>query len=132
MGKRKARNKAQKSHRVKLWSDLTGKPSRVKKVFPNHMSADFIKPRGGIERDLHKELNRSHIDSLTRDETIPITIISKEQLLAEAFVIPRIEAQRLKRNIILNNGEVRKELWHEIKLEEDEVRKLSLCFYTSK
>lgn len=132
MGKKKARNKAQKSHRVKLWSDLTGKPSRIKKVFPNHMSADFVKPRGGIAKDLHYDLNRSHIKSLSNNLPIPTTIISEEQYLAEAFVIPLVEVGRLKRNVVLRNGEVKKELWHEIKLEENDHRKLSLCFYAAK
>lgn len=63
---------------------------------------------------------------------IPKTLFTYEQVMAEAFVLPKIETNRLKRQVKDNNGEIKKQVWHEIKLEENDHRKLSLCFYAAK
>lgn len=130
MGKR--RRIPNRTKRVPRWQDLGGGESKIRAVFPKHYSAMMVKPRGGqpVSQEAFKELYNSHVGRY--DEDIPPTRLSQEQILAEAFVLPSVELMRLKRMVALRNGEMRKEPWHELILQQDEHRKLSLCFYANK
>lgn len=139
MGKRRRRNV--KSTGLKQHSEQ-GKPSP--RVFPKRYCADYIRPRGGIAKDVHFVLNRRHIESAGVPDSgqsgsvrtvngvetvagrphsptpIPASKLSKSQLLAEAFVLPRIEVARLRNWAINNNGEIVSIPWQHIVLEKTE------------
>jgi hypothetical protein len=124
MGKR-TRNKGQKNRRVARWHDLTGTDTTTRTVFPKHMSAMMVKPRGGqpVSREAFKELYSSHVKGIGQ---------SMSDLVAECLHVPEEEKRRLKRLIILKDGSMQKEPWHEIKLNESEYRKVSIFFYARK
>jgi len=151
MGKR--RKPITRKKMVPRWHDLNGEDSKIRTVFPKHYSSMMVKPRGGqpVSQAAFKELYSSHTRSLTQTtmyvdedtegqffkivgegEPIPPTLLTQEQILADAFVLPQVELLRLKRMVALRNGEIKKELWHELILQEDQFRKLSLCFYANK
>ena len=85
----------------------------------------MVKPRGGqpVSREAFKELYSSHVKGIGQ---------SMSDLVAECLHVPEEEKRRLKRLIILKDGSMKKEPWHEIKIEENEYRKVSLFFYANR
>lgn len=151
MAKRRRRNV--KATGLKPWSEVS-KPSP--RVFPKRYCADFIRPRGGIDKDSHFMLNRGHIESAGVPDSgqrgsqrtvngvtivanrphiptrVPESKPSKSQLLAEAFVLPSIEVQRLRNWTINNQGEVISVPWQHIILNKTENWRFSIFWRNDK
>jgi hypothetical protein len=107
---------------LKMWSELSAPNTRA--VFPKHYSSMMVKPRGGqpVSRDAFVELYSSHMRPK----------MNIDQWIAESLLIKAEQERRLKRIVALKDGSTYTEAWHELKLEEDEHRKLSLCFYADR
>lgn len=119
----KRRKRIQRGSRgLKMWSELEAPNTRA--VFPKHYSAEMVKPRGGqpVNRDAFKDLYSGKMRS-------PNSI---EACIAESLFVKEEQRIRLKRMIGLKDGSIQSEAWHELKLEEDAIRKLSLCFYANR
>ena len=120
MSKRR-RKKAVGSRGLLRWSE--SKSPNTKAVFPRHYSSMMVKPRGGqpVSREAFKELYSSKM-------RYPVI----EECIAENLFVKEEQRLRLKRMVALKDGSTYTEAWHELKLEDDEHRKLSLCFYANR
>lgn len=127
MGSNRTRNKGQKNRRVARWHDLTGTDTTTRTVFPKHYSAQMVKPRGGqpVSREAFNDLYKGGEHGRMGGNRIT-------DIISEALHVPEEEKRRLKRLIILKDGSMQKEPWHEIALDESPYKKVSIFFYARK
>ena len=128
MGKSKRNKPQNRGYRVPRWHDLGEGPTKIKSVFPKSQSAMMVKPRGvhkpnQVDMDTFTELYSRHIKGPEN---------TTEQWIKDSLCITQEEETRLKRNIVLKDGSIQKELWHEIVLRDTEANTLKLCFYANR
>ena len=139
MAKRSRRKPVRRKYQTKRWAEAHINNGVIYKLGTRAM--EEVKPEERppvhVKRGIAINQDRWSKHKYT-GQTIPPTkrisegLYTINKMIDDEFGDPWMDLQQRKRIIQKQNGEVRPVKWHEIIAQEDEFRKLALCFYGPK